>query len=101
MITYYTCWLIEQRVGKTEAYEWRVVGTAETNLFTFEIIKDLDPGAKHRHPKYNRDDLYYNEKSDTLYRVGSTNHYTSCKSGAVRDQFMEDAQKELDDECPI
>lgn len=78
MITYYTCWLIEQRVGD----EWRVVGTAETALMPHLVVKDLNPDAEYMHPKYPRQDLYYSEKSDTLYRVTNTNHYIRTKTQA-------------------
>lgn len=76
MITYYTCWLLEQRVGD----EWRVLGTIETSILPFQIVNDVNKKAKHRHPKYNRDDLYYDEESDTLYKVSETKHYIGSKT---------------------
>ena len=86
MIVYETCWLVEcGKVIKNESREvtgvgeWRAWATFSTHLRPDQIIEEIDEDAKNNTKDFNRDDLYYNERSGVLWKVSESRHYTTTR----------------------
>ena len=95
-IPYVTCWAIEQcNVKDTRCIDWRLLATAETNLFPHDIVHEFNTKAKHRHPEFPRDDLYYDEENKVLYRVTESRHYDKTRKKS------EQKNERKSDDCPI